>query len=83
MKQISVGIIGTGFIAELHMHAYRRVFGLDARVRAVVSRGDRVVEFAKRFGIPQTYRDYRELLADKNIDVIDICTPPARAQASM
>ena len=77
MKQISVGIIGTGFIAELHMHAYRRVFGLAARVCAVVSRGDRVVEFAKRFGIPQTYRDYRELLADKNIDVIDICTPPA------
>jgi predicted dehydrogenase len=77
MKQISVGIIGSGFIAELHMHAYRRVFGLDARVRAVVSRGDRVVEFAKRFGIPQTYRDYRELLADKDIDVIDICTPPA------
>jgi ornithine cyclodeaminase/alanine dehydrogenase-like protein (mu-crystallin family) len=62
MKQISVGIIGSGFIAELHMHAYRRVFGLDATVRAVVSRGDRVVEFAKRFGIPQTYRDYRELL---------------------
>jgi Oxidoreductase family, NAD-binding Rossmann fold len=76
MKQISVGIIGSGFIAELHMHAYRRVFGLDARVRAVASRGDRVVEFAKRFRVPQTYRDYRELLADKDIDVIDICTPP-------
>ena len=79
MKQISVGIIGSGFIAELHMHAYRRVFGLDARVRAVVSRGDRVVEFAKRFwhsaNISRLSRTARR---DKDIDVIDISAPRRR-----
>ena len=36
-----------------------------------------MLEFARRFGIPQTFRDYRELLTDKTIDVVDICTPPA------
>ena len=77
MKQVRVGLMGSGFIAELHMHAYRRVFGVEASVRAVVSRGDHVVDFARRFGIPQTYRDYRALLEDPDIDVVDICTPPA------
>lgn len=77
MKQVRVGIIGTGFVAALHMYAYSRVYGLEVDVRAAVSRGDGVRDFARRFGIPQTYRDYRELLADGDIDVIDICTPPA------
>ena len=77
MKPICVGIVGSGFVAELHMRAYRRVFGLLATIKAVVSRGDHVLEFAKRFGIPETFRDYRELLTDKTIDVVDICTPPA------
>ena len=67
MKPICVGIVGSGFVAELHMRAYRRVFGLAATVKAVVSRGDHVLAFAKQFGIPETYRDYRELLTDKTI----------------
>ena len=53
MKPICVGIVGSGFVAELHMRAYRRVFGLLATIKAVVSRGDHVLEFAKRFGIPE------------------------------
>jgi predicted dehydrogenase len=77
MKKVFVGIVGSGFIAELHMRAYRRVFGVDVDVKAVVSRGDHVIDFARRFGVPQTFRDYRDLLKDETIDVIDICTPPA------
>jgi predicted dehydrogenase len=77
MKKVFVGIVGSGFIAELHMRAYRRVFGVDVDVKAVVSRGDHVIDFARRFGVPRTFRDYRDLLKDETIDVIDICTPPA------
>jgi predicted dehydrogenase len=77
MKSVRVGLIGSGFVAELHMHAFRRVFGVDVEVRAVVSRGDRVAAFAERFGIARTHRDWRELLDDTALDVIDICTPPA------
>jgi predicted dehydrogenase len=77
MAKVRVGLVGSGFVAELHMHAYKRVHGVDAAVTAVVSRGDHVVEFARKFGIPATHRDYRALLADKEIDVVDICTPPA------
>ena len=75
MNPIRVGLIGSGFVAELHMNAYQRVYGVDAVVKAVASRGDHVLEFAKRRRIPTVYRDYRELLQDKEIDVVDICTP--------
>jgi predicted dehydrogenase len=77
MAKIKVGLIGSGFVAELHMYAFKRVYGVDAEVAAVVSRGDRVVDFAKKHGVAQTHRDYRALLADPAIDVVDICTPPA------
>src|ERR1700722_11001041 len=77
MAKIKVGLIGSGFVAELHIYAYKRVYGVDAEVAAVVSRGDHVEHFAKKHGIGETHRDYRALLADRAIDVVDICTPPA------
>jgi predicted dehydrogenase len=77
MSRVRIGLIGGGFIAELHMQAYRRVYGVQVEVAAVCARGDHVVDFAKRHGIATTHRDYRALIADKTIDVIDICTPPA------
>jgi len=77
MTGVKIGLIGCGFIAELHMQAYRRVYGVNVEVVAVAARGDQVVDFAKRHRIPATHRDYRALIADKTIDVIDICTPPA------
>ncbi|WP_050404757.1 Gfo/Idh/MocA family protein [Bradyrhizobium embrapense] len=76
MKKIRIGLAGCGFVSELHMHAYRRVYGVDVEVRAVAARGDHVVEFARKHGIPNAYRSFAELVADRDLDVIDICTPP-------
>jgi len=77
MAKVNVGLVGCGFVAELHMYAYKRVYGLDAEVTAVAARGDPVVDFARKHGIRTAYRDFRALLADREIDVVDICTPPA------
>jgi predicted dehydrogenase len=77
MSNLKVGLIGCGFISELHMHAYRRVYGVNVEVVSVAARGDQVVDFARKYAIPETTRDYRTLLTDPRIDVIDICTPPA------
>src|SRR6516164_2081566 len=77
MAKVRVGLVGCGFVAELHMYAYQRVYGLEAQVTAVAARGDHVLDFAKKHRIPGTYRDFKRLLADKEIDVVDICTPPA------
>jgi predicted dehydrogenase len=77
MAKIRVGLVGCGFVSELHMYAYKRVYGVDAEVTAVAARGDHVLAFAKKHQIRTTYRDFRELIADREIDVVDICTPPA------
>lgn len=76
MAKVKVGLVGCGFVSELHMYAYRRVYGVDAAVTAVAARGDHVVEFARKHGIATTYRSFEDLLADRDIDVVDICTPP-------
>jgi predicted dehydrogenase len=76
MPKVRVGLVGCGFVAELHMYAYKRVYGVDAKVTAVAARGDHVVDFARKHGIATTYRGFQDLLADREIDVVDICTPP-------
>jgi predicted dehydrogenase len=76
MARIRVGLVGCGFVSELHMYAFRRVYGVDVEVAAVAARGDHVVEFASRHQIPRVYRSFTQLIADRALDVIDICTPP-------
>jgi predicted dehydrogenase len=76
MAKVRVGLAGCGFVSELHMYAYKRVYGVDAHVKAVAARGEQVAGFAKKHGIATIYRSFRDLIADREIDVIDICTPP-------
>jgi predicted dehydrogenase len=76
MAKIRVGLVGCGFVAELHMYAYRRVYGVDVEVKAVAARGEHVADFARRHNIPVARRSLGELVADRELDVIDICTPP-------
>ena len=77
MKKIRVGLVGCGFVSELHMYAFRRVYGVDVEVKAVAARGEHVVEFARRHQIPTACRSFAELIADREIDMVDICTPPS------
>src|ERR1700731_4636790 len=76
MTKIRIGLVGCVFVSELHMFAYRRVYGVDVEVRAVAARGDHVVDFADRHQIPRIYRGFGDLIADGELDVVDICTPP-------
>jgi predicted dehydrogenase len=77
MKTVTVGIVGAGFIAELHMHGYARVYGVEVVVRTVCARGAGAEAFAQKHGIPVVEHDWRALLDDPAIDVIDLCTPPS------
>ena len=76
MTKIRVGLVGCGFVAELHMYALRRVYGVDVEVSGVAARGEHVVDFASRHRIPNVHRSFASLIADREIDVVDICTPP-------
>lgn len=78
MKQFSIGFVGCGFAADLHISAYKRVPGFDIRLHAVHSVDfDAAKVFAEKNDITQVYEHLEDLLADPAIDIIDIVTPPA------
>ena len=54
MAKIRIGLAGCGFVSELHMYAYKRVYGVDVEVAAVAARGEQVLDFARRHHIPKT-----------------------------
>ena len=71
--KVKVGIIGTGFVGDIH-HAAFKGWVHNSEVVAVAS-PHHAEKFAKDKGIPKGYLDYREMLKDKEIDVIDIGIP--------
>ncbi len=74
MKKIRAGVIGTGFIGPVHVEAIRRQ--PNAEVTAISATSpEKARTKADSMGIEKAYGDYRELLADKDIDIIHICTP--------
>ena len=62
METIGVGIIGAGGIAQYgHLPAYQKIPGVE--VAAVADINEKKSAYvAERFGIPQRFVDYREML---------------------
>ncbi len=75
MAHIGIGLIGCGFWG-MHMHLPALTAAPEARVVAVASRsGERAAAAAAQFGVPHWFTDYRALLNDPEVDVVDLCTP--------
>jgi predicted dehydrogenase len=80
-KPLNIGMIGYGFMGRAHSNAYRKVnnfFDLEYRpvLKAVCARsGDKAKAFADKWGYESIESDWRKLVARKDIDLIDICTP--------
>jgi UDP-N-acetylglucosamine 3-dehydrogenase len=73
MNRIRCGVIGLGWFGEHHIDALQQL--PLAEVTAVCTRRpDRLHDIAKRYRIPKAFTDYRELLADPEIDLITIVT---------
>jgi predicted dehydrogenase len=74
MTKIKAGIIGTGFIGPAHVEAIRRLGFVE--VAAVAERGQELAQRkADELSIPKAYGDYKQLLADPEIQVVHNCTP--------
>jgi predicted dehydrogenase len=71
---LRAGIIGTGFIAPVHIEALKR---LGVQVTAVCGSTDSARETAARWGIPEVYGqyDYRAMYRSPNVDVVHIASP--------
>ena len=76
MQKVRLGLIGTRFAALLHINGLAKLRGSKVDVVAVASKTkEHAATFAKKFGIPDNYDDYRQILERKDIDVVDLCIP--------
>lgn len=74
MDVLRTAVIGCGMISGNHLKALRQIH--DVECAAVCDLEEEKAERAAReYGIPKTYRDYRELLQCPDIDVVHLCTP--------
>lgn len=82
MKDIRIGLIGTGGMGKAHATAFKNVslvFGNEPGrpVLEIVADVDAsaVEEWATKFGFPRWTTNWRQIVNDPQVDVIDITTP--------
>ena len=68
-----VGIIGCGRIAGRHANAYTTIDSTEL-VAAAEPDPERRLKFDETHGIVSLYENYREMLANEELDIISICT---------
>jgi predicted dehydrogenase len=74
-KTVKVGLIGSGFVADIHAHAFRH-FVPGAEVVAVASpTPGKAAKFAQDRGIPNAFENYRDLLAMQEVDLVTLGVP--------
>ncbi|HZE99661.1 MAG TPA: Gfo/Idh/MocA family oxidoreductase [Planctomycetota bacterium] len=72
-KRVRIGVVGAGFAAHFHLASYEKVYGEDFEILGIYGRTkDKAVHLAKDFEIPKVYDSYEQMLADKDIDVVDL-----------
>ena len=80
-KTLNVGLIGYGFMGRTHSNAYRKVsnfFDVPYKPVLKVACGLDEAEakaFADQWGYESYCTDWRQVIADDTIDVVDICVP--------
>lgn len=74
-RSTAIGVIGAGWIVrECHLPSYRKV-GFE--VHAIASRNPQAAaQLAADFSIPVVHADWRALLADPSVTVLDLAFPP-------
>jgi predicted dehydrogenase len=70
---LRIGVIGTGYGSTVHIPSFQSE-GLDV-VAICASHQENAEAAAKRFGVPHTFTDYRDLLAHDGLDAVSVASP--------
>lgn len=74
MKNIGVGVIGTGFIGPVHIEALRRLGCVT--VTALADADQHTADLkAKQLHIGKAFGNYMDLIRDPEVECVHICTP--------
>ncbi len=83
MKKIRIGLIGAGFMGRTHANAYHSIhliFGDDVVPELVAVADvneDNARALAEKYGFSRWTTDWKQIVADPDIDMVDITTPNA------
>lgn len=81
MKTIGVGVIALGWMGRLHSRGFAQLgerypeLGVKARLVAAADPVEANREAALALGFEKAVADYRDVLADPEIDAVSICAP--------
>ena len=74
-KRLKLGVIGVGRIAMAHLNAAMDLRDQVELMAIADIRADRAKDVAGEFGVENVYSDYRDLLADREIEAVIVCLP--------
>jgi predicted dehydrogenase len=80
--EVGIGIIGYGMMGKAHSYGYTlaphiRPMRCRPRLRVISGRNrDAVDSAARTYGVERAVTDWREVIEDPDVEIVDICTPP-------
>ena len=76
-SKVKVGIIGSQFQGDIHAASFQ-IMPEEAEVVAVCSpTPGHAAELAQKYGIPRVFLDYKEMLREKDIEMVTVAAPNA------
>ena len=84
MEKLKAGFLGAGEMGQIHAEILREIS--DVEITAVTSRHRKTaVDLIKRLKLKKAdaYADFDQMLAEKDLDLLYICLPPAAHQGEL
>ena len=75
-RTLRAGVIGLGFTGDQHLRGYQALPNVQTVALAGLE-DEKRAELGATYGVPYLYRDYQELLARDDLDLVSVCTPNA------
>ena len=72
MKELRIGIIGTGVISNLHTRVWQKMPGVKVVAGCDIDQ-QKLDEWGAKYGVTDLYTDYRKMLARDDLDAVDVC----------
>jgi predicted dehydrogenase len=75
-EKVRVGMIGAGFVGNIHARAFRRITDLDMDIAAVAAVPlAQAQDLARRYGIDDAYDDHQRILERHDINLVTLVVP--------